>query len=216
MCTPRSTSAVVLTVTFLSLVLHPGRASADPVAVNGFLSGDLRFALVQQQLDLTFPDFKVSIGVEPQLTPGFCLDGCGNGTPVPFTQSTGVFSGHSTSLAGGETIEADVTGLLRFVGPTDFISVVPEAGGDVLSAPAAVRGFLRITQPNRILFDGTFVGSAVASVVYENRFSAFDTRLGGYQFEFNGVATTPEPASLVLLGTGLVWLSSTRRFKRGG
>src|SRR5262245_61831415 len=112
MYTRRSTRPVILTMAFLSFVLHPGRASADPVVVSGFLSGDLRFALVQQQLDLTFPDFNVSIGVEPQLKPGFCLDGCGNGTPVPFTQSTGVFSGHSTAFAGIGTIDADVTGLL--------------------------------------------------------------------------------------------------------
>ena len=103
MCTRPSTNAVILSMAFLWFSLCPGRASADPVGFSGFLSGDLRGALVQQQLDLTFPDFKVSVAVEPQLNPGFCLDGCGNGTLVPFTQTTGVFSAHSTAIPGSES-----------------------------------------------------------------------------------------------------------------
>ena len=37
------------------------------------------------------------------------------------------------------------------------------------------------------------------------------TRLGGYQFAFNGLAETPEPASIILLGTGAAWLVVRRR-----
>ncbi len=216
MCTRGFTTAVILPTVFISLVLCPGRAAAEPVGVSGFFGGDLRFALVVQELDLTFPDFKVSIGVEPQLKPGFCLDGCGTGTAVPFTQTTGVFSGHSTAFPSTGTIDADVTGTLQFIGPTQFVNVDPVAGGDVLTAPVEVRGFLRITQPNRILFNGTLVGSAFALVGYENRFGPSDTRLGGYQFSIDAVADTPEPASFVLLGTGLAWLARRRRTRIQG
>jgi hypothetical protein len=181
--------------------------------VTGFLFGDLRGALVQQQLELTFPDFSISIGVEPQLMPGFCIDGCGTGTPVSFTQTTGPFSGHSTAFPSTGTVDADVTGVLSFVGPTEFISIDPDFGGDLLTSMVRVSGFLRVTQLSRVLFDGTLVGSGLASVSYENRFGPLDTRLGGYQWEINAAAATPEPSSMILVSSGVAWLAVRRTRK---
>jgi len=118
---------------------------------------------------------------------------------------------HSTASPGSGTIDAQVTGTLSFTGPTEFVNLLPESGGDVLTSPVQVSGFLRVTQPNRIRFDGTLLGSAFATVSYENRFGSFDTRLGGYQFAINGAAATPEPASFFLFATGIAWLGSRRR-----
>ena len=69
--------------------------------------------------------------------------------------------------------------------------------------------------PLCFLFDGTLLGSAFATVVYEtNRFGSFDTRLGGYQFAINGVAATPEPATLATIVLGLGIAACGRRRSR--
>src|SRR3954462_12217620 len=209
MCTRAFTPSIVLGMALLACVLHARPAAADPIAVSGFLQGDVRFAFVEQTLDLAFPDFTISIAVDPRLSPGFSLS-AGNGTAVPFTQTTGVFAAHSTGSAGPGTIDADVTGLLSFMGPTEFVDIDPVTGGAVLSAPVQVAGFLRVTQPGRLLFDGTIGGAGIGTVVYEPTLLT-GARLGGFQFAFNGVATTPEPASLLLVGSGLGWVIRRRR-----
>ena len=199
---------------FVTAALCAGPAAADPVAVSGVLFGNPRFAAVEQELVLTFPDFTIDadLGIQPRLDPGFCSDGCGNGTAVPFTQTTGVFSGHSTGAATPGATDADVTGSLSFVGPTEFVSLNPDFGGDVLSSMVQISGFLRVTQPGRVLFDGTLAGSGLATVTYETLlFGPSDTRLGGYQFAINSVATTPEPSSILLFGSCMAWIASRRR-----
>jgi len=205
----RRSTPVVVGIAILLFALHGARAAAEPIAFSGFLSGDLRGAQVFQVLDLTFPDFSITIDLEPRLTPGFCI-GCGSGSAVPFTQTTGVFSAHSPSNAGLATIDADVTGVLSFAGPTEFLNIDPATGGDLLTAPVTLSGTLRITQPGRVLFDGSLVGAGAGSVLYESRFAG--PRLGGYQYAFNGVAATPEPASWLLFSSGVAWVVGRRRF----
>jgi hypothetical protein len=212
MCTRSSLQTFVVAIAFASLALHADRAAADPVGVSGFLSGQPRFALIEQELDLTFPGFSLILPSVSPLKPNFCFDGCGNGTAVPFTQTTGAFSDHSTAQPFGGVIDADVSGVLSFVGPTDFVSIGPDRGAsDVLTKVVKLSGLLKVTQGNLVLFNGTLVGTGTATVLYVNRFGAFDTRLDGYQFTFNAIAATPEPASIVLVCSGAGWLVRRRR-----
>jgi hypothetical protein len=166
-----------------------------------------------EELTLTFPDFNVVLSDVTHLNPNFCFE-CGTGAPVPFTQSTGSFSGHSVANPALHTIDADVSGILSFIGPTDVLDISQDPpGGDVLSEPVQWSGSLTITQLNRVLFNGTVGGSGGGLVSYETNPTGV-TRLAGYQFAFNGLAETPEPASIILLATGAAWVAVRRRKAR--
>jgi hypothetical protein len=201
----------ILALAVAAVVLHAERAIADPVTIRGFLDGQPRGAQIQEELLLFFPDFNLVLSDATHTTPGFC-DECGFGSPVPFTQTTGRFSGHSFAEPTSGAIDADVTGNLSFTGPTDVLEISHDPFASAfLSEAVQWSGTLTVTQPNRVLFNGTVSGSGVGSASYGNEGAGNNTRLGGFQFDVTGVAVTPEPASFVLLGTGAVWLAARRR-----
>jgi hypothetical protein len=199
----------VLVLALVALALHAGRSFADPVTVSGFLSGQPRGAQISEDLTLSFPNFNVLIFDVTHLMPGFC-DECSR-EPVPFTQRTGSFSGHSVGLPVLGTVDADISGNLSFTGPTDMLDISNDPfAGAFFSEAVQWSGSLKITQPNRVLFNGKVGGSGTGSAGYANT-ELGNTRLNGYQYEFSGVAVTPEPASIVLFGAGVAWLAARRR-----
>src|SRR4051812_46600388 len=155
----------------LVLALASG-ASADPVAVSGFYTTQPFGAISSTQLTLTFPGFAVSIFDNDfpsalALIPGFDVN---NNSPVSFTQHTGVFSFHSFGSPGTGTVDADVTGQLSFLGPTDIVSITdcPQlfGCGQVLTEPITWSAFLTIRQGSQLLFNGSLSGTGSSTALY--------------------------------------------------
>jgi hypothetical protein len=155
-------------------------------------------------VSVTFPGFSVGFdGLNVlQLNPGFCVDECGAGTSVPFTQTVRFDGLDQTALA-------TLSGTLRFTGPTEALVIDSPFSTTTFSDPVQFSGTLAIRRLNQVLFDGRVRGSGTGFALYDT-FEGV-TRLGLNQYQVNGTAVTPEPASLILLGTGVAWLSSRRR-----
>jgi hypothetical protein len=149
------------------------------------------------------PDFSVGFDGFDALggSPGFCVDECGTGTSVPFTQTV-QFSGRDQNH-----FPPTIDGKLTFTGPTDTLVVNSAFGSENFSEPVQFSGTLHIGPPNQ--FDQMLSGSGTAFVTYETDNGV--TRLQQWQYQVNGTAVTPEPGSLILLGTGLAWLATRRR-----
>jgi len=189
-------------------------ALADPVSISGFYSTQPFGAITSSQLTLTFPDFAVNIFANDlpnalALVPGFDVN---NNSPVSFTQSTGNFALHST--ASGPTVEADVTGHISFFGPTVTVSVPNECPpfifcSQTFSEPITMSGAVTIQEGSHIFFRGFLKGSGTATAVYSNFPPSQFWQ--GTDYRFTGLADTPEPASIVLLGSGVAWLTGRRR-----
>jgi hypothetical protein len=191
-------------------------ALADPVGVGGVYFTQPFGAISTNQLTLTFPDFAIDIfdNDAPSnlaLRPGFDVP---NNSPVSFTQNTGDFSLHSTAFPQNNVIDATVSGHLSFVGPTELVNVPSDCApllvcSQTLTAPVTMSGFLTVQQGSHILFRGSLKGGGSAMTMYQpSRPSQF---WQGSQYSFAAAAQTPEPGSIVLLGSGVAWLVRRRR-----
>lgn len=209
----RSTSAFVFMLSVVASGLFPSRVAADPIPVSGSLIGTARFALVDQELRLAFPDFAILIDPQTQLTPRF-PQSAPDGSTISLTRTLASFSGHSIALPGNGIVDADVSGTLSFVGPAGILDVPDDIRFGSISGPVQVSGSLLVTQADRVLFDGSLVGSGSGMVGYEDRFGRGENLLAGYTYQIDALASTPEPASLLLATTGASWLVVSRRRNR--
>lgn len=198
----------------------PSHAFADPFVLRSpsFLNLDSEgnsFAFAADGFSAKQDD-ESQIGIQFGGTFSGC-DPCRRGdTYDPSYSTTNAFLGHGSATVG-TTSYSDLAlfGDLTFVAtPQPFPGT--EDNGFQLRTPFTFTGTLRGFAGDQLAFSAGLTGSGLTDRFWFNnrdgRFFAGESRLS---FIFADAAATPEPASMLLLATGLAGLAARKRLTRG-
>ena len=182
---------------------------ASPLDISVNLAGDgFAFSGSARRMGMGFDPYQTCIFGD--CVPGSTLSLHTFGTEQTYSFDTITYQGRTfTNLSGINArsgIETEWTGSLLI--PLNFT-------GGVLTAPFSFRGIFHLTDDASGSFQtGQLTGSGIATVTFGPNSGNFDPNgfhTTAVRFDFLDTAPTPEPMSLLLVGTGLCGIVATRR-----
>jgi len=203
----------------LGLLLSSTAVSADPIQIVSsgavFTGGDdTGFGFFGPSLALMASRVLDPIANCAPCTPGSAFN-------VSTTVSVSDWAGRAT-IDGRTYDSVYFNGLLRFNGGSVTVpNMAPgQSGPDFEGLSRALTGFTftgsfaAFAAPGLAgtpLFSTDLTGGGAAVVAFSNFPTASGIRVAQLDYDFHDVASTPEPASLLLLGSGAAWIAVRRR-----
>jgi PEP-CTERM motif len=148
---------------------------------------------------------------------------CTPGTPIDLSSTVAV----SGWPAGRATIDGQTFNSVFFSGSLNFQAgsvIAPDGNASVLrfspfTFTGSLAGFADASLTGTPLFSTNLVGAGAspgARALFSNEVVSTGLSLNQLDYHFDNVSATPEPASLLLLGSGAAWLAAGRRKRSTG
>jgi hypothetical protein len=197
----------------LGLAVSATAAFADPVRIvttGDFFSGN-------DDTGFNFGGVDFHFQVSQPLAPVVSCTPCTPGTPIDLSSTVAV-SGWPAGIA---TIDGRTYESVFFSGSLNFHAgsvIAPDGNGSVLlfspfTFTGTLAGFANASLTGTPLFSTSLAGAGASPgtvALFSNEVVSTGLSLSQVDYHFDTVSATPEPASLLLCGSGAAWLVARR------